>query len=133
MTANYIFILNIELFNQWCKDNFLSLNISKTKEMIIDFRRKKENLEPVIINGQEVEVVEEYKYLGTIIDDKLSWKSNTHRVHAKAQQRLFFLRKLRSFNVDTCLLKLFYQTFINSILTFSFHAWYGNLPLSQKN
>ena len=105
---------NIKQFTLWCKDNFLSLNVKKTKEMIIDFRSKKNKLDPVCINGQEVETVDEYKYLGTIIDNKLSWKPNSHHVHTKAQQRLFYLRKLRAFNVDTTILKLFYQTFINS-------------------
>lgn len=29
-------------FANWCDSNFLKLNVAKTKELIIDFRRKKE-------------------------------------------------------------------------------------------
>jgi hypothetical protein len=38
----------ISLFVTWCEENFLELNLSKTKEMIIDFRQKKEAVLPVI-------------------------------------------------------------------------------------
>ena len=29
---------NVELFTEWCANNFLELNVKKTKEMIVDFR-----------------------------------------------------------------------------------------------
>ena len=36
----------------WCQDNSLSLNINKTKEMIVDFRRRQvEEYAPLHING----------------------------------------------------------------------------------
>ena len=35
----------------WCMDNNLELNILKTKEMIIDFSRKKTQVCPPSING----------------------------------------------------------------------------------
>ena len=39
----------------WCGENNLELNVSKTKEMIVDFRRKKSPLSPLLINGKTVE------------------------------------------------------------------------------
>ncbi len=42
----------------------------------------------VVIAGKEVEKVNSYKYVGTVIDDKLSWVENTNLV-SKAQKRLF--------------------------------------------
>ncbi len=49
----------IERLIYWCNYNFLELNIKKTKELIIDFRRKTSDITPVIINGDIVETVEE--------------------------------------------------------------------------
>ena len=40
--------------------------------MLIDFRIKKDDLPPVLINNQPVETVETYKYLGTVIDNILN-------------------------------------------------------------
>lgn len=52
-------------FISWCDCNFLDLNVSKTKELVIDFRRKKEIPTECIIHNEKVEIVSSYKYLGT--------------------------------------------------------------------
>lgn len=45
----------------------LSLNISKTKYMVIS---KKQNLrEKLLISGQQIEKVQKYKYLGTLVNE----------------------------------------------------------------
>ena len=38
----------------WCGENYLELNASKTKEMIVDFRRKKSPVSPLLIDGKTV-------------------------------------------------------------------------------
>ena len=40
--------------------------------MIVDFRRNAGADEPVYINDNEIERVNEYKFFGTVIDDKLN-------------------------------------------------------------
>jgi len=78
-------------------------------------------------------MVEQYKYLGTVIDRKLKFDINTEMICKKGQQRLYFLRKLNSFNVNKVMLSLFYKSFIESVLTFAFIAWYGGISLREKN
>ena len=41
----------------WCQDNNLSLNVIKTKEMIVDYRKKRTELAPIVIDGAVVEQV----------------------------------------------------------------------------
>ena len=53
----------------WCKDNHLSLNVIKTKEMIVDYRIRRTEHTPILI----VEQVESFKFLGVHITIKLSW------------------------------------------------------------
>eukprot|EP00061_Rhincodon_typus_P015824 g43724.t1 len=48
----------------WYNENNLSLNISKTKELIIDFRKKGGAHAPIYINGIEVERMHSSKFLG---------------------------------------------------------------------
>ena len=48
-------------FVTWSHSNHLQLNTSKTKEMVIDFRKSRPPPRPVQIDGDEVEVVGTYK------------------------------------------------------------------------
>ena len=56
----------VEKLVGWCIDNHLFPNVSKTKEIVVDFRRDPPPPRPLVINGEEVEIVGEYKYLGSI-------------------------------------------------------------------
>ena len=42
---------------EWCQENYLSLNINKIKELIVDFRRKQREHTPIYIVGAAVEKV----------------------------------------------------------------------------
>ncbi|KAK5866698.1 hypothetical protein PBY51_020867 [Eleginops maclovinus] len=111
----------------WCDNNHLKLNISKTKELVLDFRRSmKRSLTPITIRGEEVEVVNSYKFLGVQLNNKLDWSDNTDALFRKAQSKLFFLKGLRSFNVCTRLLQTFYQSVVASVLFFAGLCWGGN-------
>ncbi|KAI3352397.1 hypothetical protein L3Q82_005355 [Scortum barcoo] len=54
----------VDNFVEWSKWNHLRLNVNKTREMVIDFRRKKMPSQPLRIRGEVVDEVEDYKYLG---------------------------------------------------------------------
>ncbi|KAG5274935.1 hypothetical protein AALO_G00141800 [Alosa alosa] len=117
----------VEDFVQWCKLNHLQLNTSKTKEMVVDFLwRSKPTLLPVHIDGVNVEVVSTYKYLGLHLDNKLDWSANTDALYKKGQSRLYFLRRLWSFNVCSKLLKMFYQSVVASVLFYAVVCWGGS-------
>ena len=47
-------------------DNSLALNVKKTKEMLIDFRKAPTVIPDLLTDGVKVERVTEYKYLGTV-------------------------------------------------------------------
>ena len=93
-SVHYIHALNA--FVNWCESNFLELNVDKTKEMVIDFRKVKTDPDPVILKGKSVERVHSYKYLGTVLDDTLSWSENTMSIVSKTNTRIYCLRKLHS-------------------------------------
>ncbi len=46
---------------------------------------------------------------------------------------MYVLRKLNSFCVQKKILRTFYTTFIESVLSFSFLCWYSSLSLRNKN
>ena len=81
----------------------------------------------------EVERVTEYKYLGTVLDNKLNFNKNTDVIHKRCQTRIFCLQKLRSLIVSAAVLCTFYRSCIESVLTFSFLSWFGGLNVKSKN
>ncbi len=53
----------VERLTSWCQDNCLSLNVSKTKELIVDFRKRHLlPYTPLMISGTPVERVSSFKY-----------------------------------------------------------------------
>ena len=131
--SDTIFTQQVEKFIFWCKENYLDLNVKKTKEMIIDFRRKPDAIPDLYINGAKVERVDEYKYLGTILDNKLTFSANTQAIYKKCQSRIYFLQKLRSLKVNAWILSNFYRCYIESVATFGFLCWLTGLKVKDKN
>jgi len=121
--------LALTSFVKWCDFNFLDLNVEKTKQLVIDFRKVKGEPEPSVIHGKEVQLVDTYKYLGTVYDNQLKCHANTEVIVKKGQQRVHLLRMLNSFSVSKVILRTFYQSFIESLLTFSFTCWFNCLSV----
>ncbi len=67
----------------------LSLNVSKTKELIVDFRKRQQRpYTPLMISGTPVERVSSFKYLGVNISEDLTWTTHIQTQVKKARQRL---------------------------------------------
>ncbi len=107
----------------WCSDNNLSPNVEKTKEIVVDFRRVHSQHAPLTINGATVERVSSTKFLGVHITAALA---------KKAQQRLYFLRKLRRARAPASIMCTFYRGTIESLLTSCITVWYGTCNASCR-
>jgi hypothetical protein len=58
---------------EWTKQNKMRLNIDKTKHMIINQTTAGPTNITITINNYNLEKVENYKYLGSILNDKLDY------------------------------------------------------------
>ncbi len=65
----------VERLTSWCQDNCLSLNVSKTKELIVDFRKRQQRpySGPLMISGTPVS---SFKYLCVNISEDLTWTTH---------------------------------------------------------
>ena len=117
----------------YCDNNNLQLNASKTREMTVDFGKKKTPIAIIIIKGEPIERVDCFKFLGTIIPSDLGWGNNTDAVAKKAQQRLYFLRELKTFGLRREILVQFFRSAIESIIAFSICVWFGGISQRQRS
>ena len=120
---------------KWFNDSYLKLNVKKTKEICFEQHRVKDPalLRPVKIDSENVEQVDSFKYLGTVLDKNFKFSDHVNSICRKANQRLYLIRKLKSFYVDADVLELVYRSLIQSILCFNIVTWFGNLDQKDKN
>ena len=64
--------------NMWTESKKMQLNQKKTKCMIFNFTKDKQFTTDLKLKGEEIEIVEETKLLGTIISNDLKWNKNTN-------------------------------------------------------
>ncbi len=122
----------VSTLTKGCQENHLSLNIDKTKELVVDYRRQSREHTPITIDKTPVERVSSFKFLGVHITEDLTWSAHTDAVLKKAQQRLFFLRRLRKFGTSPRVLRSFYTCTVESILTGCITAWFGNSTTGKR-
>jgi hypothetical protein len=120
--------MNTELIEivKWLQCNKLSLNIDKTKFMIFSSKRRDftavEN--GVIINGNKVEKVSEIKFLGVVLDCKLSWSSHIQKIRNKIAKSIGVICQARKI-LKSNTLRLLYNTFIQPHLIYCIEIWGG--------
>ncbi len=104
----------VERLTSWCQDNCLSLNVNKTKELIVDFRKRQQRPYSHLVNSERVS---SFKYLGVNISEDLTWTKHIQTQVKKARQRLYHLRQLLTF----------YSGTIESVFTQCVSVRYGNI------
>ena len=118
---------NAELkkINRWFSANKLTLNITKSKYMIIKRNNKKNFLDfSLKFNGKKMEECNSYKYLGVHLDDKLNWKKHIKYLCEKLSKMCGLFAKLRHC-CNIYLLKTIYHALVESHLQYCNMIW-GN-------
>ena len=119
-------------FVNHCDANYLELNVSKTKEMVIDFRQTSPDPQPVDSKGSSVARVDTYTYIGVVLNNKLSWGDHVDLIVRKLNSRMYCLRKLKSFLITPEILNLFYTSTIVIVWGYCLVCWGGNVSKSEK-
>ena len=126
----------VNTMDLWFKRSSLELNITKTKELCCHRGRLLDPPHPLStplrLEGQVVEQVESFKYLGTLIDHRLTFTLHADTIYKKAQQRMYLVRRLKGFEVREDILSRVYQSLIESVVSFNITSWYSFLPNKCK-
>ena len=99
----------LETLIAWCKFNKLDLNWSKTFFMFINNKRVKLPNE-IYIDGFYVKVVDSFKLLGVIIDNKLNFSEQCLNIKKLVNRKLYSIKRL--FYLSTTVKIQFFKTFI---------------------
>ena len=102
----------------------LVINAKKTKYIIFKSRNMHTTdiFHSLMINNEKIDSVNEYNYLGLIIDEKQNWSSHVAKVANKISPYVGILKRLRHF-VNHKTLMLIYYSYIDSHLIYVLPIW----------
>ena len=88
-------IMNKEFMKlyEWLCINRLSLNISKTNFVVFQAKNKPKSPVTILINNKAIDEVEEVKYLGIIVDSKMTFKTHINELKKKISRSIGILYK----------------------------------------
>jgi hypothetical protein len=118
-------VLNSELINveNYLNDNDLVINLKKgkTESMLFGTAKKLKSVSSnfkLFYNFVEINNTHQYKYLGSIVDSKLSMNANFDTMYKKASTRLRLLSALKS-QIDDSTALTIYNAMIVPLITFN--------------
>ncbi len=76
----------VSTLSKWCQENHLSLNIDKTNELVVDFRRQSREHTPITIDKTPVEQVNSFKFICVHITEDWTWSAHTDAVLKKTHK-----------------------------------------------
>ncbi len=120
----------LEAVSKYMWANKLHINLSKTCYMHFSPKGSKtkdtscQDEVGIFLNGDEVEKVSEAKFLGVIIDDKLSWDAHIKSLIKKLKCANGQINRIAKF-LPNELHKTLYQTLFESHLTYGISVWGG--------
>ena len=89
--------MNIDRFSNWCIVNKLTINTKQTKVMIFGSRYNIKSISAIdpTINGEKLQIVPTYKYIGISLDQTLNFNYHLKNVVHQISQKLYIFSKIR--------------------------------------
>ena len=115
-------------------ENKMKINPRKTKVISFNKSRKFDFPPEVSMSGNQIlDVVSEIKLVGVIVNHDLRWQKNTDYICQKATEKLWTLRRLQKFSLDTFQIFDVYVKEVRSLLEYAVPVWHSGLTRQQTN
>ena len=101
---------NIDKLEEWCTKNNLKINIDKCKVQCFSKKSLCDNdlnMVKLFISNIELELVDSFKYLGVIFDNKLDFKMHFDSVTVKIGRALKHIRGIKRFLTEKAFVMIF--------------------------
>lgn len=113
---------DVSMIEDWVNCNYLTLNSTKCKYMVVSRKRCPSAPESLILNGAEMEKVGCFKYLGLLLSSDMSFGKHIESICSKARKITGLLyRRFKSANRNT-LLQL-YLSMVRPHLEYASPVW----------
>ena len=106
----------------WLTANKLSLNISKTKYMLITNKHVSTESFVINVNSNRIEWTLTYKYLGVSVDEKLTWKEHCKQLCCTISKYVGVMYKVKYY-VNNQALRMLHHSLTSSRAQYGIIAW----------
>jgi len=116
--------VNLELckIGTWLRAKKLSLNYNKTNFMLLNSQKHNPTSFKVVISNHSISPEDKLKYLGVLLDNKLSGKPHVQKVKTQLSRACGVLTKLKHYTTQS-VLKVVYSSLIHPYLNYSILSW----------
>ena len=117
---------DLSVISDWISQNHLFLNKEKTEVVLFGTSQKLATVEEfrISIGRHQLKRVSEFKYLGVVLDETLSWKAHTRYATSKAGKKVGMLGRLRK-HLTSHAANSIYQAHILPVLEYCDTVWAG--------
>ena len=116
----------LNVVKQWCDKEGLCVNPSKTTIVPFTNRLKTERLREPSLNGMRISFEKEVKYLGVILDKRLTW--NQHLIRMKDRVRISMWNTNRlcgsTWGLKPSMTLYLYTAIVRPMITYACHVWW---------
>ena len=116
--------LDLEKLNNWLKLNHLRVSISKSKFMIIGSSQRPNKIDSISfkVDNMDLDEVSSFKYLGIVINNRLTWQDHVDQMFSKINKKLGLLKRIRyCLPLDARL--LFFNSYVLPLFDYADIVW----------
>ena len=117
----------------WCKAWGAKLSSRKTKCMVFS-RRQLHQIPSIKIENLDIEIVQNFTFLGMMFDSQLTWKPHIENIKTRCLKRINVLKSLigSDWGSDTTSMLLLYRTLVRPILDYGSEVYDSAKPTITK-
>ena len=121
-----------KVINNWCRSTGLKLNADKTTAMWIGKKRVNEEIK---LNGHNIKLQKEIKYLGVMLKRTMNWNSHVKLIEQKHNKQVRLLSYVNHLTGGLTIEQkktLYKQIYLPTILFMS-EIWFDELTITQRS
>ena len=119
---------SVDCVSTWSYENFLNLNQTKCKFMLISRKRNPVLcLKPLQLNGVVLDSVQSFKYLGVMLTSDMSWSTHVSMVCSRARKILGVIYRQFYANATSAVLLQLYLSMVRPHVEYAAAVWSPHL------
>lgn len=117
----------LDIVTQWAENEGLKVSPEKTAIIPFTRRRNLDGLGPLRISNQEIPLQGETKYLGVILDTKLSWNQHLDKIIRKSEITFSIIRRMygKTWGLKPKMVHYLYTKVIRPTITYASLIWWS--------